>query len=301
MSELKGERIAKRMAAAGLCSRRDAERWIEDGRVSVDGDILTSPAVTVTEQSVILVDGAPLAAAGPARVWRYHKPLGMITTHKDPQGRPTVFDAMPNDMPRVVSVGRLDINSEGLLLLTTDGELARTLKHPDNGWIRRYRVRIHGRPTADEFKKLERGITIDGVRYGPIKIEIDRQQGANAWVTVSLTEGKNREIRRVMTHLGYDVSRLMRTAYGPFQLGSLKLSEVKEIPGKTLREQLGEEAGKKTARKGRTENRSHPAKSSSSPDGTAQTKIPPRRKKPASVLKLRDKTPEKASRGKKPH
>ena len=283
---IKSERIAKRMAAAGLCSRRDAERWIEAGRVSVDGEVLTTPAVTVTEQSKILVDGAPLADAGPARVWRYHKPLGMITTHKDPQGRPTVFDAMPADMPRVVSIGRLDINSEGLLLLTTDGELARTMEHPDNGWIRRYRVRVHGRPTAGEFDKLTRGTTIDGVRYGPIKVEIDRQQGANAWLTISLSEGKNREIRRVLTHLGYEVSRLMRTAYGPFQMGSLKLSEVREIPGKTLREQLGEKTGEKTQRKSRTDPRRQA-------DPTTKTKIPPRRKKPATALRLKDKGDKK--------
>ena len=284
----KGERIAKRMAAAGLCSRRDAERWIAAGRVSLDGEVLTTAAVTVTAKSAILVDGAPLAAPGPARVWRYYKPLGLISTHKDPQGRPTVFDAMPGDMPRVVSVGRLDINSEGLLLLTTDGELARALEHPDKGWIRRYRVRIHGRPQADEFKKLERGVTIEGVRYGPIKVGIDRQQGANAWLTMSLSEGKNREIRRVLAHLGYEVSRLMRTAYGPFQLGSLKLGEVREIPGKTLREQLGDEIGHKTRRN---------AASPAGPRGpaAAATKFPPRKKKPAASLRLRDK-----SRGQKP-
>jgi 23S rRNA pseudouridine2605 synthase len=194
-----------------------------------------------------------------------------------------VFDAMPPELPRVVSIGRLDINSEGLLLLTTDGELARTMEHPDNGWIRRYRVRIHGRPTADAFKKLERGVTIDGVRYGPIKVEIDRQQGANAWLTMSLTEGKNREIRRVLAHLGYEVSRLMRTAYGPFQLGGLKLGEIREIPGKTLREQLGDEAGAKILRKS-------PSSAGLKSLSSAATKIPPRQKKPASALRLRDKS-----------
>jgi len=278
----KGERIAKRMAAAGLCSRRDAERWIEEGRVIVDDVILTSPATLVTDKSRIVVDGAPLAGLGPARVWRYHKPTGLITTHKDPQGRSTVFDAMPASMPRVVSVGRLDINSEGLLLLTTDGELAREMEHPDNGWIRRYRVRLHGRPQADEFKKLERGITIEGVKYGPITVEIDRQQGANAWITMTLSEGKNREIRRVLAHLGYEVSRLMRMSYGPFQLGSLKSGEVKEITGKALREQLGAEAGKKTQRKGPSVARRVDASAKSDTDAAD--------KNPSGKLRLRDKS-----------
>jgi 23S rRNA pseudouridine2605 synthase len=236
----KGERIAKRIAAAGLCSRRDAERWIVAGRVEVDGETLTTPAVIVTESSVIKVDGNPLSGTGPQRLWLYHKPPGIITTHRDPQGRTTVFETLPNNMPRVVSVGRLDLNSEGLLLLTTDGELARKLEHPDNSWTRRYRVRIHGRPQPDELARLEKGITIEGVRYGSIKASLDRQQGANAWINVHLTEGKNREIRRVFNHLGYEVGRLIRTDYGPFSLGDLKVREVREIAGNVLRDQTGE-------------------------------------------------------------
>ncbi len=237
--EVKGERIAKRMAAAGLCSRREAERWIEAGRVAVDGVLLTTPAVVVSAASHIVVDGKVLEAAGPSRLWLYHKPAGLITTHCDPQGRNTVFEKLPKELPRVISIGRLDLNSEGLLLLTTDGELARKLEHPETGWLRRYRVRIHGRPADGELAKLEKGLTIDGMRYGPIKAEIDRRQGANTWLTMSLAEGKNREIRRVLNHLGYQVNRLIRTAYGPFQLGNLKTGEAREVSGKVIREQTG--------------------------------------------------------------
>lgn len=238
-TEEKGERIAKRLARAGLCSRRDAERWIADGRVSVDGKVLTTPATVVTEASVIVVDGKPVAEADRTRLWRYHKPAGLVTSHKDPQGRTTVFERLPQDMPRVISVGRLDLNSEGLLLLTNDGELARRLELPSTGWLRRYRVRIHGSPDPAQLAALEKGITIDGVTYGSIKAVLDRQQGANAWLTVGLKEGKNREIRRVMEHLGWSVSRLIRIAYGPFQLGLLPSNDVEEVPAKALKEQLG--------------------------------------------------------------
>ena len=235
----KGERIAKRLARAGLCSRRDAERWIADGRVAVDGKVLTTPAVVVTEASLIMVDGKPLPEADRTRLWRYHKPPGLVTSHKDPQGRTTVFERLPDEMPRVISVGRLDLNSEGLLLLTNDGALARRLELPATGWLRRYRVRIHGRPEPAALVALEKGITIEGVTYGSIKAVLDRQQGANAWLTVGLKEGKNREIRKVMEHLGWSVSRLIRIAYGPFQLGLLPVAEVEEVPTKALKEQLG--------------------------------------------------------------
>jgi 23S rRNA pseudouridine2605 synthase len=235
----KGERIAKRLARAGLCSRRDAERWIADGRIAVDGKVLTTPAFLVTEASLILVDGKPLPESDRTRLWRYHKPAGLVTSHKDPQGRTTVFERLPQDMPRVISVGRLDLNSEGLLLLTNDGELARRLELPSTGWLRRYRVRIHGAPEPAALVALEKGITIDGVTYGSIKAVLDRQQGSNAWLTVGLKEGKNREIRKVMEHLGWSVSRLIRIAYGPFQLGLLPSAEVEEVPTKALKEQLG--------------------------------------------------------------
>ena len=247
MSDETPERIAKVMARAGLCSRREAERWIEAGRVQVDGVKLTSAAHTVTASSLILVDGKPLPVKEQSRVWRYHKPVGLVTTHKDPEGRPTVFDRLPKDLPRVISVGRLDLNSEGLLLLTNDGTLARRMELPSNGWNRRYRVRVHGAVDPAALAKLAKGVTVSGVRYAGIKAQIDetasdgtaRKGGANVWLTVSLTEGKNREIRKVMEHLGLSVNRLIRTAYGPFQLGNLGRGEVSEIKGKVLKEQLG--------------------------------------------------------------
>ena len=232
-------RIAKVMARAGLCSRREAERWIAAGRVTLDGKVLTTPAVTVDEDSAITVDGEPLPVAAAARLWRYHKPPGLVTSHADPQGRPTVFQRLPETLPRVISVGRLDLNSEGLLLLTNDGELARRLELPKTGWIRRYRARVHGRPDVKKLKSLEDGVTVSGVSYGPIKAVLDKQQGANAWLTVSREEGRNREIRKVMEHLGLEVNRLIRLAYGPFQLGNLKRGQTAEITGKVLREQLG--------------------------------------------------------------
>ncbi len=235
----KGERIAKRLARAGLCSRRDAERWIAEGRVTVNGSRLSTPAVTVSDTDRIIVDGKPLPEAERTRLWRYHKRLGLMTTHNDPQGRPTVFDKLPDDMPRVISVGRLDLNSEGLLLLTNDGELARRMELPSTGWVRRYRVRVHGEVEPDRLTALEKGVTIDGVRYGPIKAVLDRQKGSNAWLTVALQEGKNREIRKVVEHLGWQVTRLIRVAYGPFQLGNLAEGAVEEITGKVFKEQLG--------------------------------------------------------------
>lgn len=234
-----GERIAKRMARAGLCSRREAERWIEQGRVKVDGAVLDTPAVKVTDRSRIEVDGKLLPAAEETRLWRYHKPAGLVTSNRDELGRDTIFDHLPPDLPRVITVGRLDLNSEGLLLLTNDGELARKLELPATGWTRRYRVRVHGRVEQSALDKLKRGITIDGIRYESIVATLDKQQGSNAWLTVSLREGKNREIRKVMEHLGWPVSRLIRLAYGPFQLGKLASGGVESVAGKVLREQLG--------------------------------------------------------------
>lgn len=233
------ERIAKRMARAGTCSRRDAEKWIAEGRVSVNGEKLTSPAVLVGANDIVMVDGAVLPEPEPARLWRYHKPAGLVTTHRDPEGRPTIFASLPEGLPRVISVGRLDLTSEGLLLLTNDGELARKLELPATGWVRRYRVRVHGVVDEGQLKALAQGITIDGVRYGGIDAALDRQQGSNAWLTMGLREGKNREIRRVMEHLGYSVSRLLRISYGPFQLGLLEPGQVEEVPRRVLRDQIG--------------------------------------------------------------
>ena len=232
------------MARAGLCSRRDAERWIAEGRVSVGGTVLTSAAVLVTPESPILVDGKPLQPPAPARLWRYHKPAGLVTTHRDEKGRPTIFDRLPPGLPRVITVGRLDLNSEGLLLLTNDGSLARRLELPATGWLRRYKGRVHGIVDAGRLQRLEAGITVEGVSYGPISAQLERQQGSNAWIVMGLREGRNREIRRVLEHLGYPVTRLIRLAYGPFQLGNLERGAVEEVPRKVLREQLGDGAGK---------------------------------------------------------
>ena len=234
-----GERIAKRLARAGVCSRRDAERLIAAGRVAVDGLTLTTPALTVDEANRITVDGRPIPQAQATRLWRYHKPAGLITSHRDPRGRPTVFERLPPELPRVVSVGRLDFSSEGLLLLTNDGEVARRLELPANGWLRRYRARAHGTVDPAAIAALATGVHIDGVDYGPIEASLDRAQGSNAWLTLSLREGKNREVRRAMEHLGLPVSRLIRVAYGPFQLGHLPRGGVEEVPAKVLRDQLG--------------------------------------------------------------
>jgi 23S rRNA pseudouridine2605 synthase len=234
------ERIAKVIARAGLCSRRDAERWIAEGRVSVDGAVLTSPAVTVTAEHLVMVDGKALPEPERPRLWRYHKPTGLVTTHRDEHDRPTVFGALPAELPRLISIGRLDLNSEGLLLLTNDGALARRLELPATGWVRRYRVRVHGAVEPARLTALARGITIDGVSYGVIRAQLDRQQGANAWLTMSLQEGKNREVRRVLEHLGHPVSRLIRLSYGPFQLGNLARGAIEEVQQKVLRDQLGD-------------------------------------------------------------
>src|SRR5437868_3966140 len=233
------QRIAKVLARAGLCSRRDAERWIAEGRVTVDGRVLKTPAVTVTADSQIRVDGKPLPEPERARLWRYHKPVGLVTTHRDEKGRPTVFGALPSGLPRLISIGRLDLNSEGLLLLTNDGALARRLELPATGWARRYRIRVHGFVDPARLGALARGTSVDGIAYGPIRAQLDRQQGSNAWITLSLQEGKNREVRRVLEHLGYPVTRLIRLAYGPFQLGHLARGAIEEVTGKVLRDQLG--------------------------------------------------------------
>jgi 23S rRNA pseudouridine2605 synthase len=236
------ERIAKILAHAGLGSRRDAERWIAEGRVSVDGEVLTSPALAVTADHDIRVDGKPIPQPEHARLFRYHKPAGLVTTHRDERGRPTVFDALPRELPRLVSVGRLDLNSEGLLLLTNDGALARRLELPATGWVRRYKVRVHGAVDPMRFAALAHGITIDRVAYGPIRAELERVQGSNAWLTMAITEGKNREVRRVLEHLGLQVTRLIRLSYGPFQLGHLPRGGLAEVPRKALAEQLGDAA-----------------------------------------------------------
>ncbi|MEO9822185.1 MAG: pseudouridine synthase [Paracoccaceae bacterium] len=234
-----GDRIAKVIARAGLASRRGAEDIVRAGRVAVNGNVIDSPALNVSEADKITVDGKPLRAAEPARLWRYHKPTGLVTSAKDEKGRTTIFDKLPEDLPRVMTVGRLDINSEGLLLLTNDGELKRKLELPSTGWMRRYRVRIHGRPSDESFKPLRDGITVEGDRFQPMQITLDRQKGANAWATIGLREGKNREIRRAMEAVGLTVNRLIRLSYGPFQLGELAQGEVEEVRQRIMRDQLG--------------------------------------------------------------
>jgi 23S rRNA pseudouridine2605 synthase len=236
----KGERIAKRLARAGVCSRREAERWIAEGRVMLNDKILETPAINVMENDRILVDGKPIAGKEPARLWRYHKPEGLVTSHSDEKGRRTIFDSLPKGLPRVISVGRLDLNSEGLLLLTNDGELSRYLEMPATGWLRKYRVRAHGRTTQAKLDTLKDGIHIDGITYGPIEAVMEKSDSANVWIDVSLKEGKNREVRKVLDALGLTVNRLIRIAYGPFMLGDLAVGAVKEISVKEFREVFGE-------------------------------------------------------------
>ncbi len=239
----KGERIAKFLSRAGIASRREAERMIEAGRVSVNGKVIDSPALNVTPSDKIVVDEAEVGTPEPARLWLYHKPSGLVTTARDEKGRETVFDKLPEDMPRVMSVGRLDLNSEGLLLLTNDGGLKRKLELPATGWVRKYRVRVHGNPSEDDLTPLRKGIEIEGERFQAMSVSLDRHQGANAWLTVGLREGKTREIRRAMEAVGLSVNRLLRVSYGPFRLGDLKPGEVEEIRAKVLRDQLGLENG----------------------------------------------------------
>lgn len=232
------ERIAKAMARMGACSRRDAERFIAAGRVSVNGEIIDSPVVFVTDADSITLDGKALQGKAPMQLWRYHKPAGLITSNHDPEGRPTVFEALPDSLPRVISVGRLDLNSEGLLLLTNDGELARHLEHPDTGWARNYRVRMRGIPSAQTRRALKKGVEVDGVQYRGISVRMEKE-GENSWAKVTLHEGKNREIRRVFEHFGHPVSRLIRTSYGPFQLGSLEAGQVEVIGAKAVQNAIG--------------------------------------------------------------
>jgi 23S rRNA pseudouridine2605 synthase len=233
------DRIAKVIARAGVASRRDAEAMIAEGRVTLNGAVLTSPAVNVTAQDRITVDGEPLPARERTRLWLYHKPRGLVTTARDPEGRPTVFENLPEDLPRVVAIGRLDINTEGLLLLTNDGGLAKVIAHPDTGWLRRYKVRAHGDVTQADLDKLRGGVTIDEMEYGPVEATLDRMQGDNVWITLGLREGKNREVKRILEHLGLQVNRLIRLSFGPFQLGDLEPGLVEEVKTKVLKEQLG--------------------------------------------------------------
>ena len=228
------------LSRAGLASRRDAEEWIVQGRVTVNGRIINSPALDVTENDAITVDGKPLPPRERTRLFMFHKPRGLMTTHADPEGRPTVFDNLPEGLPRLISIGRLDFNTEGLLLLTNDGGLARALELPDTGWLRRYRVRAHGEVTQGQLDELKKGVEVDGVKYGPIDATLERDQGANVWLVFAIREGKNREVRNVMAHLGLEVNRLIRVSYGPFQLGELGEGQVEEVKTRVLREQLGE-------------------------------------------------------------
>jgi 23S rRNA pseudouridine2605 synthase len=239
-----GERIAKVIARAGLASRREAEAWIAAGRVAINGKTIASPAVNVGANDRITVDGAALPARERTRLLLYHKPRGLVTTHADPERRPTIFAALPKHLPRLISIGRLDLNTEGLLLLTNDGGLARVLELPETGWLRRYRVRAHGRVTQAQLDSVRNGVTIDGVRYGPIEAALEREQGANVWLTFAIREGKNREVRNVLAHLGLKVARLIRVSFGPFQLGELPAGAIDEVKTRHLREQLGERLAK---------------------------------------------------------
>jgi len=297
-SAFEGERIAKAMARAGVCSRRDAEDWIAEGRVAVNGKVLTSPAVNVTEADRITIDGEPMQARERTRLFLFHKPAGLVTTASDPEGRQTVFaylDERHPDLPRLVSVGRLDINTEGLLLLTNDGGLARTLELPATGWTRRYRVRVHGETDQAKLDELKKGVTVDDVTYAPIEARLERVQGANAWIAMSLTEGKNREVKRVMEHLGLDVTRLIRVSYGPFQLGDLAEGAVEEVKLKILREQLG----KSLAELAGVDFASPLREATPTEEQEKRVKIEKRSRKHVSVLrKERDEQSEKGPRAK---
>ena len=235
----KGDRIAKIIARAGLASRRGAEYIIKSGRVSVNGKPIDSPALNIIDTDQITVDGKPLTKPEPTRLWLYYKPIGIISTNHDEKNRTTIYETLPEDMPRVMSIGRLDINSEGLLLLTNDGEVKRKLELPSTGWVRRYRVRTNGRPTDSTLEPLRKGITLDGERFQPMQVTLDRQQGANAWLTIGLREGKNREIRRALESVGLIVNRLIRISFGPFQLSDLKPGATEEVRRRVMRDQLG--------------------------------------------------------------
>jgi 23S rRNA pseudouridine2605 synthase len=236
-----GERIAKVMARAGLASRRQAEAWIAAGRVSVNGKVIASPALNVTGHDRIAIDGEALPQRTRTRLFLYNKPRGLVTTHSDPQGRDTIFRALPRRLPRLISIGRLDINTEGLLLLTNDGGLARALELPATGWLRRYRVRALGRVTQEALDRLKGGVTVEGMRYGPIEATLDREQGANVWLSFAIKEGKNREVRKVLESLGLKVNRLIRVSYGPFELSRLDDGAVEEVETAALKQALGPE------------------------------------------------------------
>jgi len=246
------QRIAKFLARAGIASRRASERLVETGRVTVNGKILTSPAFNVKPIDKVLFDGLPVAAEFTPRLWRYHKPAGLLTSHKDPEGRTTVFEKLPKTLPRVISVGRLDMTSEGLLLLTNDGDLARALELPATGWIRRYRARAYGRVTQHDLDGLQKGISVNGIRTGSIEARLERRQGNNAWISVSMREGKNREVRRAMKALGLEVNRLIRVSYGPFQLNDLAKGAVEEVKSRILEDQVGHLINMPKSRSGKT-------------------------------------------------
>jgi 23S rRNA pseudouridine2605 synthase len=271
-----GERIAKVLSRAGLASRRDAEQWIVQGRVTVNGRVINSPALDVTGNDVITIDGKPLPPRERTRLFMFHKPRGLMTTHADPEGRPTVFDNLPEGLPRLISIGRLDFNTEGLLLLTNDGGLARALELPDTGWLRRYRVRAHGEVTQAQLDELKKGVEVDGVKYGSIDATLERDQGANVWLVFAIREGKNREVRNVMAHLGLEVNRLIRVSYGPFQLGELSEGQVEEVKTRVLREQLGEKIAELA---GADFNRPMPGGAAESDDGEAKKPFKPASKR----------------------
>ncbi|MBL4747676.1 MAG: rRNA pseudouridine synthase [Magnetovibrio sp.] len=279
----KGDRVAKLMARAGLCSRRDAERWIAELRVEVDGVIIDTPATIVDDPTRIKVDGQPLPASVEPKLWLYHKPAGLVTTHKDEDERPTVFEHLPEALGRVISVGRLDMNSEGLLLLTNDGGLARELELPQNGWLRTYRVRVFGFVTQDILDTIKKGCTVEGIHYGPVDAHIEKKTGRNAWLIISLSEGKNREIRQLMRHLDLHVNRLIRHSFGPFRLGDLKREEVMEVPRQQLIKQLGGKFERAAEDSGIIVNKSQKgwAKAKDKPNAKPKTPRKSRRPKPA--------------------
>jgi 23S rRNA pseudouridine2605 synthase len=239
MSEFEGERIAKVIARAGICSRRDAERLIGEGRVKLNGAVLKTAAVNVTDKDVITVNGKPLPAKEETQLWRYHKPGGLVVSNHDPEGRPTIFEKLREQLPRVVSIGRLDINTEGLLLLTNDGELARFLELPATGWIRRYRVRAYGKVNEAALLKVAKGVEIEGIKYGPVEVKIEKAQGDNQWLTIAIKEGKNREVKKICDYMGLQVNRLIRVSFGPFILGEMPRGAIEEVPAKSLKATIG--------------------------------------------------------------
>jgi 23S rRNA pseudouridine2605 synthase len=276
------QRLAKRIASAGLCSRRDAEQWITDGRVKVDGTRQDSPAINVTSEQVITVDSNPLPVIEPPRLWRYYKPRGLVVSHRDEKDRMTIFDAIReshgDSLPRMISVGRLDLDSEGLILLTNSGALARYLELPSTGWIRKYRARVRGQVKKDHLDQLGRGLTVDGVRYRPVVASLDHQANSNAWLNIALKEGKNREIRKLMEHFGYPVSRLIRTSFGPFMLSRMDEGDIAEVKAAVLRDQLGLKKAEKDAEADTTK-----------PRGKSQTRTPSSPKKSSHSKRLATK------------